>query len=227
MPINIIIYLIKGIYSSGGRDKMEDLVIKPVYQQIAIDISNRIANGEFMVGEKIHGRSTLAGQYNVSPETVRRAMKLLEDMSIVEIHQGSGIVVKSKGEAYKFIEKFKDIDSMNSVKADIYNIIEEKEKLDQQLQQYIDKLIDYSERFKNSNPFAPIEIEISKDCKLIGKTIREANFWQNTGATIVGIRRAGTLILSPGPYATFMQGDTFVMIGEESTFERVNTYLNE
>jgi K+/H+ antiporter YhaU regulatory subunit KhtT len=206
---------------------IEDIVVKPVYQQIAIDISNRIANGEFVVGEKIHGRSTLAGKYNVSPETVRRAMKLLEDMSIVEVHQGSGIVVKSKGEAYKFIEKFKDIDSMNSVKTDIYNILEDKTKLDQQLQQCIDKLIDYSERFKNTNPFAPIEVAISKECKLVGKTIREVNFWQNTGATIVGIRRGHSLVLSPGPYATFMEGDVFVMIGEESTFERVNSFLTE
>ena len=45
--------------------------------------------------EKIHGRSTLASKYNVSPETVRRAMFLLKDMDILEMKQGSGIFIKN------------------------------------------------------------------------------------------------------------------------------------
>lgn len=202
-----------------------DLILKPIYQQIAIDIANRVASGEFSVGSKIYGRSTLAGQYNVSPETIRRAMILLEDMNIVDVNQGSGIFVKSKEEAYKFVQKFKDIDTMNSVKADINSIIVEKTKLDIQLQASIHKLIDYSERFKNSNPFAPIEVSISEDCRVVGKTIGEVNFWQNTGATIIGIRRKGTLILSPGPYAIFQKDDVFIMIGEEGTYERAEDFL--
>lgn len=205
----------------------EDLIIKPVYQQIAIDIANRIVSGEFTVGSKIFGRSTLAGQYNVSPETIRRAMILLEDMNIVNINQGSGILVKSKEDAFNFVKKFKDIDTMNSVKADINNILNEKTKLEEKLQMSISKLIDYSERFKKSNPFAPLEIEIAEDCSLIGKSIGEVNFWQHTGATIIGIRRENNLILSPGPYAIFTKNDIFIMIGEEGTYERVNIFLKK
>lgn len=205
----------------------KETVIKPVYQQIAIDLANRIAYGEFLIGTKIHGRSTLAGQYNVSPETIRRAVILLEDMNIVEVTQGSGILVKSKDEAFKFIQKFKDKDSMVSLKNNIKNIIEEKAKLEDKLNSYIDKLIDYSERFKSSNPFSPIEIEIPKNSKLIGKTTAEVNFWQNTGATIIGIRKKNTIILSPGPYATFMEGDIFIMVGDENSYERVKNYIYE
>lgn len=202
-------------------------VIKPIYQQIAIDLASRIAQGEFEVGEKIHGRSTLAGQYNVSPETIRRSVILLEDVNIVQVAQGSGIIVTSRDQAFKFIEKFKSRDSMTSIKKDIESLLDEKRKLEQDLISYIDKLMDYSERFKNSNPFAPIEIEILKNSKLIGKTIADVNFWQNTGATIIGIRRGKSLILSPGPYATFNERDIYIMIGEESTYERVKAFLNE
>ncbi len=202
-------------------------VIKPIYQQIAIDLANRIANGEFIIGEKIHGRSTLAGQYNVSPETIRRAVILLEDMKIVDVAQGSGIVVKSKDEAFKFIGRFKSKDSMTSIKKEIENILNDKKKLEENLTSCIDKLLDYSERFKNSNPFAPMEIEVPKTSKLVGKTISEVNFWQNTGATIIGIRRNDSLILSPGPYASFNQGDIYIMIGDESSYKRVKTFLNE
>jgi K+/H+ antiporter YhaU regulatory subunit KhtT len=207
---------------------MEDeSIIKPIYQQIAIDIANRISNGEFPLGSRIRGRSTLAGQYNVSPETIRRAVILLRDMYIVDVYQGSGIVVKSIDEAYKFIEKFKNIDSINSLKNGISNIIEEKKNLDSNLQSYINNLINYVERFKNSNPFAPVEIKITEEFDIIGKTIGEVNFWQNTGATIIGIRREEKLILSPGPYATFMNGDVFIMVGDEGAYERTSKYLNE
>ncbi|MBL4932497.1 TrkA C-terminal domain-containing protein [Clostridium paridis] len=202
-------------------------IIKPVYQQISIDLANRIASGEFAVGTKIHGRSTLAGKYNVSPETIRRAVILLEDMDIVEVMQGSGIMVKSKEAAFKFIEKFKSTDSITSVKKEIQRILNEKKKLDEELFINANKLFDFSERFKNSNPFAPIEIEIPQNSKLINKTIGEVNFWQNTGATIIGIRRGKSLILSPGPYATFVEGDIYIMIGEESSYERVTIFLNE
>lgn len=206
---------------------VEESVVKPVYQQIAIDLANRIAQGEFTVGTKIHGRSTLAGQYNVSPETIRRAVILLEDMKIVEVTQGSGILVKSREEAFKFIDKFKNKDSMTSIKKDISRLINERSKVEEQLNSYINKLIDYSERFKNSNPFAPIEVEIPKNFKGIGKTIGEVNFWQNTGVTIIGIRRNNSIILSPGPYATFMEGDIYIMIGDENAYERVAGFLSE
>jgi len=202
-------------------------IIKPIYQQIAIDLANRISKGEFSIGEKIHGRSTLAGQYNVSPETIRRAVILLEDMHIVEVLKGSGITVKSKDEAFKFIERFKNIDSMSSIKNDIKNLLQEKKKMDEKLVLSIDKLMDYSERFKNTNPFAPIEIEIGELSEFLGKTISEVDFWQNTGATIIGIRRSGALILSPGPYAVFCAGDVFIMIGEESAYERVKEFLGK
>ena len=205
----------------------DDCIVRPIYQQIAIDLANRIARGDFVIGTKIQGRSTLAGKYNVSPETVRRAVKLLEDMDIVEVVQGSGIIVNSIDEAYKFIEKFKNKDSMTTIKNDISNILDEKIKLEDQLTSYIDKLIDYSERFENSNPFAPIEFEIQKNPKVIGKTISEVKFWQNTGATIIGIKRGDSLILSPGPYAIFMEGDIFIMIGEEFSFERIKNFLSE
>ena len=199
--------------------------IKSIYQQISIDLANRIAKGEFVVGTKIHGRSTLASEYHVSPETVRRAVILLEDMKIVEVAQGSGIKVKSKAEAFKFIERFKSKDSMESVKKDIEKILIEKRRLEDNLVNNVTKFIDYSQRFKNSNPFAPLELGIPRTSALLGKTIAEVDFWQNTGATIIGIRRNGFLILSPGPYATFMEEDIYIMVGEESSYERVKNFI--
>ncbi len=204
-----------------------EAIVKPIYQQIAIDIANRIYNGEFEVGSKIFGRSTLAGEYNVSPETIRRSIILLQDMNIVETSQGSGIEVKSRDEACRFIEKFKHMDNVNSIKNRISEIVKEKQKLDEDLKVYIDKLMDFSERFKNSNPFAPFEIRITKGSMMVGKTIAESKFWQNTGATIIGIRRNRKVILSPGPYAVFNINDDIIAVGDEGAFERTNKYIYE
>lgn len=202
-------------------------ITKPVYQQIAIDIANRIASGDFQIGTKLHGRSTLAGQYNVSPETIRRAVILLADMDIVDVTKGSGIIVKSIDNSIKFIDKFRDIESIRSLQREISDLITEKRENENKLELLINNLIDYSNRFKSSNPFIPFEFEINKNFKLLGKTISEIKFWQNTGGTIIGIRRDRRLILSPGPYATFNDGDVFIVIGDENTYERVKKFLNE
>lgn len=147
------------------------------------------------------------------------------DMEIVDVNQGSGIIVKSRDRAFKFIEKFKVIDSINSIKNDILSLMEKRKKIDEQLNINIDKLVNSSERFKNTNPFAPLEIKVRKDAKLLGKTISETKFWQETGATVIGIRRNEKLILSPGPYAIFLAGDTFILIGDENSYDRIISLL--
>ena len=57
-------------------------VVAPVYSQIALDIAMRISRGEIQESTKLYGRSVLASQYGVSPETIRRAIKILEDVQI-------------------------------------------------------------------------------------------------------------------------------------------------
>ena len=63
---------------------MQDNYTMPIYQKIALDLANKIYTGSIAEGSTLYGRSVLAGKYNVSPETIRRAIKLLEDIKIVE-----------------------------------------------------------------------------------------------------------------------------------------------
>ena len=200
---------------------------KPIYQKIAIDIANRIIQGDFAIDEKLYGRSVLSSHYNVSPETVRKAMLLLNEMDIVEVTKGSGIVVKSVDNCLKFVDKFKDIQSINSMKKSIINLMNQRSDIEKNLDEEINNLMDYTNRFNKSNPFMPFEIEIEGMCKVLGKTVSETNFWQSTRATIIGIRRNGELILSPGPYAVFQKGDIYILIGEEESYYKVKDFLSE
>jgi len=200
-------------------------VTKPVYQKIAVDIANRILEGDFSIGDKLYGRSSLSSHYNVSPETVRRAVILLSEMDIVEVVKGSGIIVKSEDNCLKFLNKFKNMGSMDKSKDEILNLLNEKNEVEKKIEEKINELIDYSNRFVNINPFMPFEFKISKGLSIIGKTIGESKFWQNTNATIIGIRRDGNLILSPGPYAVFKEGDIFLAIGEENVYHKVKKFF--
>ena len=203
----------------------EHSIIKPIYQQIALDIAMKIANGEFSIGSKIHGRSTLAGQYNVSPETIRRAVILLQDMDVVNVSQGSGIVIKSQEEALKFIDRFNDIESIASLKIDLLKLLNSKNSIEKQMQITTEKIIDYSDRLRNISPYSPLEVELTAKCRLIGKTISEVKFWQNTGGTIIAIRRGKDIILSPGPYAELRVDDILVVVGDEGVLLRINKLL--
>lgn len=197
------------------------------YQEIALDIANMIYKENFKEGDKLHGRSTLAGIYNVSPETIRRSIKLLEDVDVVKSYRGSGIIVLSKEKAFKYINKFKNIESVASYKASLDTLLEQKRKIEDQMLGIIDKIIDSTSKFSNTTSITPYEIEVTEKCTFIGKSIGAVSFWQHTGGTIVGIRRGDQTILSPGPYATFELGDVLLVLGEENVYNAVKMFLED
>lgn len=197
----------------------------PTYERIAIDLANRIYNGELKVGEKIHGRSTLASEYKVSPETVRRAIKILEDVEIVHSSKGSGIVIGSKENAFKYISRFSNLESIKDLEKQMNSLMVQRNRLDEQVFETLKKIMDYSGKLRHTNPLAPIEAEIFPGCIHIGKTISEVKFWQNTGGTVIGIKREGNLVISPGPYASILEGDVLLVIGDEKTYDRVIHFL--
>lgn len=199
----------------------------PMFQKIALDIATAIYTGEFKEGEKLHGRSTLAGRYNVSPETIRRAIKILEDVDAVISERGSGITVLSKDKAFKYINKFRNIESVASYKTILANQIAQKNELENDILETIDRIIDYTSRLSNINPITPFEIAIPENSKLIGKSISELKFWQHTGATIVGVKSKDGLVLSPGPYFTFETGDVLLVIGEDKVYNAVKLFLED
>ena len=53
----------------------------PRYQQIAVAIAERIVDGKYPIGSKIYARSTLASNFNVSPETARKAINVLVELT--------------------------------------------------------------------------------------------------------------------------------------------------
>ncbi|MCY6355585.1 TrkA C-terminal domain-containing protein [Clostridium sp. ZS2-4] len=204
---------------------MGERIEMPRYVKIAVDVALRIYKGYLEEGEKLRGRSILAGEYNVSPETIRKAMKLLEDKGVVEVNKGSGIIIKSTKEAYGFVESFKEKESIGSLRNSIKKLLQDRNDLEKQIQEVNEKIIDYSYRFKNTDLIEPIEIEVPNSSSILGKTIGESEFWHNTGGTIIGVKREDQILISPGPYLEFKQGDKIIVVGDTGAVERVKRFL--
>lgn len=200
-------------------------ITNPIYQQIATDIASKIAEKHYKVGDKIYTRSSIASQYGISSETARRAICILADLEIVETLKGSGVVIKSYEKAVQFIQKYNDIQTINDIKKEILESIDRQSKETQYLNNNISKLIEKTDRFRSINPFIPFELEINTDTPNLNKTISDVNFWHNTSATIIAIKRENTLLMSPGAYALFLPQDIIYFVGDENCFERVQNFM--
>jgi len=197
------------------------------YQQMAVDIASKIAEGQYQVGDKLYARSQVASQYFVSPETARRAIAILSDMGIVETTKGSGVLVRSSEKALAFVRHSRDTNTLSELKA---SVIQQSEQLADEieiLRETVAELVDHTDQFHFTNPFVPFKTKIDQESACIGQSLSELSFWHNTAATVVAIRRGERLLLSPGPYETLLAGDILHYIGDEGCHERVKHFLRD
>jgi len=197
----------------------------PRYLKIAVDIAARIVSGELSVGEKLKGRSILSSEYNVSPETIRRAMSILSDKDVVEINIGSGITVLSQEKAVEFIKSFKDDESLSEIYAALSELFAKRKALDDEITKTTNRIIDMY-KYMRSDLITPIEVPLSSDSHAIGKSIGSLQIWHNTGATIIGIIQERNIIISPGPYYEFSPNDRILIVGDENVVQRFNVFIN-
>ena len=148
-------------------------IAEPIYQKIAVDIASKIAAGKYKVGEKIYGRSMLAAHYAVSPETIRRAMFMLQDVGIVAIESGSGSVVLSAERAAQLVGRFRNISTITELKKNIETLSEQQKKQQDDILDNVHQLLEYIEKFRLASPILPYEIKITRDCRFLGKMISE------------------------------------------------------
>lgn len=199
---------------------MKETLVPSQYLQIALDLARRIAKGQLPEGSRIYGRSVMASEYNVSPETIRRALRLLSDMKVVEVKPQSGAYVLSADSARRYIENFEDSADVQALRQRLKLLLVQQADLNRQLSNTVAALIRSRDTFSAADePLPNYEIPIPPHSPLIGQSIGALKFWQSTGATIVAIRRGQTVLLSPGPYAELYSGDVLVVVGSPAAAE--------
>lgn len=201
-------------------------VKQPKYQLIAEDIATKIVERKYVVGEKIYARSSLASHYGVSPETTRRAIAVLQDLDIVESTKGSGVVIVSYENAAQFVRRLTDVKSVRELQREIEQSIQKQKEELTNLQESLSEFVSRTSRLQSINPFVPFQLEITEACPFLEKSVGEINFWQQTGGTIIGIKKGEDIIISPGPYAELRAGDIVYFVGNDNCFSTVKQFLN-
>ncbi|MDN4605047.1 TrkA C-terminal domain-containing protein [Paenibacillus sp. F6_3S_P_1C] len=200
---------------------------KASYKSIALDIAQRIVSGEFSKQSKLSGRSLLAGQYHVSPETIRKAMGLLKDENIVSVSQGKEIIVLSDQNALEYITRNNYLKSTYSLKHDLQQLLLERKETDRKFETLLTQIIEASDRLKNLKPYHPVEITIGEQSHVVGRSIGDLQFWQHTGATIIALRRGTEVTISPGPHVILREGDIVIAVGNEGMYARTEQFINQ
>ena len=205
---------------------MKQTVVPSQYLQIALDLARRIAKGELAEGSRVYGRSVMASEYNVSPETIRRALRLLADMKVVEVKPQSGAVVLSADSARRYIENFEESADVRALRQQLKELMAEYADLSRRLSDTVTALVKSRDTFAAAEePLPNYEVPVPKGSPLIGQSIGALKFWQSTGGTIVAIRRGQTVILSPGPYAELYDGDVLVLVGSPAAVEAAHNLI--
>lgn len=203
----------------------EQKITIPRYLKIAVHLSSRIASGEIAEGQKLKGRSVLSTEYNVSPETIRRSMSILEDKEVVRIVPGRGIIVQSRKNSIQFLDSFKQDKDITDLKQLLSMKFSEQKKLDEEINNLVSKIVRLSFE-KRSDLIKPVEITISENSFVLGKSIGELQIWHNTGATIIGIIQENDIIISPGPYYVFSKNERVLIVGDASVVSRFTAFVN-
>ncbi|MEH6403785.1 MAG: GntR family transcriptional regulator [Sneathiella sp.] len=78
----------------------------PKYLQIAKTISKRITDNTYIIGSNLPTETSFLEEFQVSRQTVRKAISLLKDWGMASTRHGSGTAVISKGNEDGYSQKF-------------------------------------------------------------------------------------------------------------------------
>ena len=116
----------------------------PQYIRIAVSVAGRIAEGQFAEGEKLSGRSKLSSEYQVFPETIRKAVQLLRDMQVVSVKEQSGIYVRSAGNARRYLQMVGGKIELRQKKQRLRALLAQQEAVARQVSELCGSILDDS-----------------------------------------------------------------------------------
>lgn len=197
----------------------------PLYQKIAVDLAHLISQGVYKEGEQLSSRSMISEQFSVSPETARKAVRVLVDLGIMTSLHGSGTYVTSKQKATAFIKQQEASQELKQLEQSIIDSLKQQETEWLQMKDHLKQLLNHHESTYTHNPFIPFELHLNEQAQHLGQSLKEMNLWQQTTSTIVGILHKGHLVISPGPYAQVFAGDTLYYIGDEAASLKIRQFF--
>lgn len=196
------------------------------YKKIARDIARKVTTGEYQVGSKLRGRSMLASAYNVSSETVRKAIVQLSHYEVVMVKQSSGIYITSKENAEIFLkdhEKLKEeqqiYNKMTDLLSDMGNIREEMVEQMSLIRENVGKV--------QKTAYRIFSLYISSSELTVLRTIADFDFIEEERGLVIGIKRESGDIVMPDKTVMLQERDQIFFSGFMETEQFLYATLNK
>jgi K+/H+ antiporter YhaU regulatory subunit KhtT len=196
---------------------------KARYEGIAQDLARRIAANELPEGTRLLGRSSLAGTYQVSPETIRRAVAILHERGIVQAVAGSGIRVLSRVAAQEFLESIRTQSKLEEGVRELRHLLRQRRELDEQIDEALDRLLTQAAGALATRHVE--EIVIDSASWTVGRSLGDIRLRSSTGATAVALTRGDTDHFSPPADMLLAAGDVLTVVGSDAARTRARELL--
>jgi K+/H+ antiporter YhaU regulatory subunit KhtT len=155
----------------------------------------------------------------VSPETIRRALAILEEREIVELHPGIGVTVRSKPNAEGYLAEYGQRQILADIQHRLHQHLDERGRLDNEIVRLTDELLDYT--FKMATRLQRIqELQVEADSPMVGKSLGEVQFRSRTGGTVLAIQRHTREIVAPEADTIIQAGDVLTVIAPPEAIEQ-------
>lgn len=191
------------------------------YENIAYQIASKIYDGEIPIGSKLSGRTLLSSEYNVSSETIRRAVQSLVKYDVVKVKEQSGVFVISKEQAKLFLDDFEQKRKQKNLKRSMLELIEEEAKIHRHMEEAIKELMYSKELF----PFDYFSVKIRNDMNIIGKSLEEVNVYEKTCGLLIAYEYDHILYQIPDPKTIIKADMIFYIMGDLIIKKKVNDLL--
>lgn len=180
------------------------------YITIAADIADRIVRGEYQEGQKVFGRSTLAGKYNVSPETIRRALTLLQEVGIVQVAPGIGVVVQSVAAAQKYLQDFDQRRVLVGIHEQLHELVKERDRINSGISKLMEELMEHTIQLE-TRLYRIEEWKVLPESPLVGHSLAECKL--NESRVLAIHRKGEEEITDPPPDRVIQSGDILTIYG--------------
>lgn len=84
----------------------------------------------------------------------------------------------------------------------------------------IHRVVDPSDE-EDTGGVSLVEVRVSRESPQAGSTLTQTEFRQTYGSTVIGIRRTGEYIISPGPDERLREGDDLLVLVADESFDRL------
>ena len=193
------------------------------YLSIAYQIAKRIVSGELIEGSRLSGRTLLSSEYQVSSETIRKAIKVLETYGVVESKERSGIVILSQKEAESYMNRYVTQKEDRRLIKDTEEALKDLSHAESKAQHLARKLISVTRT--GFFPFDFFTLDVHEANPHVGKTLQELDLKRQTGALVIGYEKAGLFYQNPEATLSIEAAMTLYLLGDLTVQKKTEEYL--